>query len=320
MYPNLETERLILKPLNENDFESMYRLESDPSVISSMEGELYNDPEVYKKDFAETVKGGECFSIRIKETGLFVGFIMIHQYIKQGRISYSQMVTAILPEYWNLGYCTEATKKLLHFAFLGIKTPWLCANQFQDNPAAGNVLRKCGLRFHKTWKMQNRPYDQYRYKIDEYLKDNNISAESDGIYNFSLDLKTSPYSFENPVRKIDGIEYVREPTGYLCGQSVIAMLAAVPVDEAIKVMGTDKGTSTAAVGDALDYYGFKHAKTRKKYTPDTVLPDICILGLQLPGYGHWSLYYKGTYFDPEFGVSDRLPEKAKLVYYWEIKN
>lgn len=147
MYPILETERLILKPLHENDFDDMYKLVSDPVTFSKMEGEVYNDPKTYKKDFIETVNGGECLTIRNKETDFFIGFIFIHQYIKKGEITYSQVVTALLPEYWGQGYCTEATKKLLHFAFLGIKTPWLCANQFQDNPAAGSVLKKCVFPF-----------------------------------------------------------------------------------------------------------------------------------------------------------------------------
>jgi len=74
----------------------------------------------------------------------------------------------------------------------------------------------------------------------------------------------NPYSYDNPIRKIDNVIYVKEPTGYLCGQSVIAMLANVPVDEVIKVMKTDKGTSTAQIDNALFYYGIKHGKTRKK--------------------------------------------------------
>jgi len=130
----------------------------------------------------------------------------------------------------------------------------------------------------------------------------------------------NPYSYDNPIRKIDNVIYVKEPTGYLCGQSVIAMLANVPVDEVIKVMKTDKGTSTAQIDNALFYYGIKHGKTRKKVKEDTVLPDICILSLKLPGYEHWSLYFNGKYYDPEFGVMNDLPENAVLEYYWEIIN
>ena len=130
----------------------------------------------------------------------------------------------------------------------------------------------------------------------------------------------NPYSYDNPIRKIDNVTYVKEPTGYLCGQSVIAMLANVPVDEVIKVMKTDKSTSTAQIDNALFYYGIKHGKTRKKVKEDTVLPDICILSLKLPGYEHWSLYFNGKYYDPEFGVMNDLPENAVLEYYWEIIN
>ena len=51
-----------------------------------------------------------------------------------------------------------------------------------------------------------------------------------------------------------------------------------------------------------------------------ILHDICILSLKLPGYGHWSLYYKGKYFDPEFGILKECPKNSKLCYYWEIMN
>ena len=67
------------------------------------------------------------------------------------------------------------------------------------------------------------------------------------------------------------------------------------------------------------FYGLKTAtKARLKYTGEAELPDCCILSIMLPGYGHWSLYYKGKFYDPEFGVLDKLPEQAKLRYYWEV--
>lgn len=224
-----------------------------------------------------------------------------------------------MPDYWNNEYCTESTKKVLHFAFVGIKTSWLCANQFQDNPAAGIVLKHCGMRFHTVYKMKNRPYNQYRYTQEDYFKDNNLQADEKNPYNYVLSVKISPYSYDKPIRRINSIEYIKEPTGYLCGQSVIAMLAGVSVDNVIDIMQTDKGTSISMIRDALKWYGLKTTtKTRLKYTPGIPLPDCCILSLRLPGYGHWSLYYKGKYYDPEFGVSDKLPKQAKLCYFWEV--
>jgi len=323
MYPTLETKRLILIPLQERDLDNMFKLYSNPIIIATMEGEVQNNENAFKKELSKTIKIDQCFSIRLKAKDEFIGFIGLHQYIDKKKciVKYSQTWTALFPKYWRKGFCTEVTEKILHFAFLGIKTPWICANQLCINPAAGKVLQKCGFKFYKTFKMEKGPYDQYRYTRDDYIKNNSInSAKEEAAYNYSLPMRKSQYSCENPIRKIKSIKYVKEPTGYLCGQSVIAMLANVSVDEAIDVIGHDRGTSTAEIDEALTYYGIKHGKTRKKYNVDTILPEICILSLKLPGYGHWSLYYKGTFYDPEFGVSKEIPPKAKLCYYWEIIN
>jgi len=319
VYPTLETERLLLKPLQESDSKDMFELFSNSTVTATMEGMEGKTMSLtmFRKWFSDVVNIDSFYTIRCKETSNFFGYCQIHPCIKQNKVSHSQMNIALLPDFWGKGYATEATLKLLYFAFLGIKTPLVYANQFPENLTAGSVLKKCGLRFYKTFKMQNRLHNQYRYKIDEYLTDNNLLLEKDGDY--VLPIMKSPYSYNHPIRKIDSITFIEQPTEYLCGQSVVAMLAGVSVDEVIGVMQTDQGTSTPEIRDALKWYGLKTAtKTRIKYTPGMVLPDCCILSILLPGYGHWSLYYKGKFYDPEFGVLDKLPEQAKLRYYWEV--
>lgn len=42
-----------------------------------------------------------------------------------------------------------------------------------------------------------------------------------------------------------------------CGQSVIAILVAVSIDEVITVMQNDKGILTVEIRNALKYYGIK---------------------------------------------------------------
>ena len=322
MYPILETKRLILKPMQRDDFDNMFKIVSNPKIIETMEWDLWNDPIKYKKEFIEQVNADVYFTIRRKKTDDFIGFYILYNYIdtKKSKVKYSQLVTALLPKYRNYSFCTEATEKILHFAFMGIKTPWICANQLHINPPAGKVLKKSLFSYYKTFKMEKGLYDQYRYIREDYIKNNSIDISKDeNIYNYFLQIKKSPYSYEKPIRKITSIKYVKEPTSYLCGQSVIAMLAKVSVDEVIDVIGHDKGTSVSELDNALTWYGIKHGK-RKRCTEDTILPDICILSLKLPGYGHWSLYYKGKYYDPEFGVIKKCPPNAKLNHYWEIMN
>lgn len=132
--------------------------------------------------------------------------------------------------------------------------------------------------------------------------------------------KKSPYSYDNPVRVIDSISHIKEPTGYLCGQSCVAMLVSKPVDEVIDIMNTDKGTHIEHIKAALEYYGIKHEKSLTKYKDGMKLPDICILALQLPTYKHWSIYFDSKYYDPEFGVLDEYTQNEIILRFLKIKS
>ena len=136
-------------------------------------------------------------------------------------------------------------------------------------------------------------------------------------------MKGSPYGRSNPVRKINNITYIKEPTGYLCGQSCVAMLAGVSVDEVIRIIGTAKGTNKQELKKALDYYGICYAPKSTKYDPNIPLPCLCIIRMMVEKppdikYGYWGIYYNGTYYDPEFGISDKSHGNTKVFQIWEI--
>ena len=114
------------------------------------------------------------------------------------------------------------------------------------------------------------------------------------------------------------INYIKQPTGYLCGQACVAMLAGVSVEEVVSVMQNDKGTGKKDIEKALNYYGIRQAKTMTKADNSSVLPKVCILKVLLPKYGHWILYYDGKYYDPEFGLMDELYQKTRIQSYLEI--
>lgn len=114
------------------------------------------------------------------------------------------------------------------------------------------------------------------------------------------------------------INYIKQPTEYLCGQACVAMLAGVTVEEVVSVMKNDKGTGKKDIEAALNHYGIKQAKTMTKADNTSVLPKACILKVLLPKYAHWILYYDGKYYDPEFGLTDTLYQKARIQSYLEI--
>lgn len=114
------------------------------------------------------------------------------------------------------------------------------------------------------------------------------------------------------------INYIKQPTDYLCGQACVAMLAGVTVEEVVSVMKNDKGTGKKDIEKALNHYGIKQAKTMTKADNTSVLPRVCILKVLLPKYGHWILYYDGKYYDSEFGEMEELYKKARIQSYLEI--
>ena len=114
------------------------------------------------------------------------------------------------------------------------------------------------------------------------------------------------------------IQYIAQPTEYLCGQACVAMIAGVSVDEVIRVMNNDKSTGKKDIEHALEHYGIQQARTMTKADNRTPLPPVCILKVLLPGYSHWILYAHGKYYDPEFGLTDELYGKAKIQSYLEL--
>ncbi len=114
------------------------------------------------------------------------------------------------------------------------------------------------------------------------------------------------------------IQYIHEPTDLQCGQAVLAMLGNTTVEEIIRLVGTDRETNLKQMLFCLDSLGIKYDKARKEATVKADLPPIAILSLETPRCWHWSLYFKGIFYDPEHGILNDFP-KANRKYYWKIE-
>lgn len=112
-------------------------------------------------------------------------------------------------------------------------------------------------------------------------------------------------------------KYIKEPDPLQCGQAVLAMLSDKTVEEIIALVGTKRETKLSDMFAALDSCGISCSRSRIPVTDKEKLPDVCILSLETPKCWHWSLYFKGTFYDPEHGVMTDFPESARR-YYWQI--
>lgn len=132
--------------------------------------------------------------------------------------------------------------------------------------------------------------------------------------------QNSPYSFENPIRKIDHIDVIIQPADGLCGQSCVAMLAGVTIAEVISVMDCREWQATMGrVISALNYYGIDHSEVIV-YTEgqEATLPKCCILMEKMGLYCHYLVHYDGKFYDSNLGILNDY-DMSKLLGYLEVK-
>lgn len=114
------------------------------------------------------------------------------------------------------------------------------------------------------------------------------------------------------------INHIFEPTPLQCGQAVLAMVTGYSVTEIVDFLGNGRETTLKEMFDVLQNFGFVCQKSRITVNKKEELPKFCFLSLETPKCWHWSLYYDGTFYDPEYGILKDFPP-SKRRYYWEIK-
>jgi RimJ/RimL family protein N-acetyltransferase len=147
--PRLETERLILRPFGPADAAEVMRLAGDRAIADT----TTHIPHPYQAGMAEEwisrhqdtfdKDQGVALAITRKTDGALVGAISLMGMVKghQAELGYW-----IGKPYWSHGYCTEAARVLLRYAFCDLGLVRVHASHFTRNPASGRVMQKIGMR------------------------------------------------------------------------------------------------------------------------------------------------------------------------------
>jgi ribosomal-protein-alanine N-acetyltransferase len=163
----IETERLILRPMDANDSEAVFAWLGNPVVNKYLSYPLYTNVEEVR-DLLEVEDPNNVFGVELKETSELIGSCVIGPEANDAEWEFGY---SFRPEFWNNGYATEALKALIKFAYdLGIRD--FCASFAIDNPASGKVMEKCGLHF-----------DHY----GEFTKDDGSATFKSKYYKMHLD-------------------------------------------------------------------------------------------------------------------------------------
>jgi RimJ/RimL family protein N-acetyltransferase len=142
----LETERLILRPMLETDFDSLLLIFTDPNVMAAFDHPPFTREQMQRwlqrnLDHQNQLGYG-LFSAILKESGELVGDCGLEQMEDQGA---AELGYDFRSEFWNRGYATEAAHVVRNYAFHVLKLPRLISLIRVGNLSSKRVAEKVGL-------------------------------------------------------------------------------------------------------------------------------------------------------------------------------
>lgn len=161
--PILETSRLILRPLCQDDIINIFTLGGDVDVASTT-GLPHPYTEERAKEFVEkqarVYKDGECINFAIcakdkdsamdigSEIGKLMGVIGLYLNLANKR---SELGYWLGKPFWGKGITFESAKAVIKYGFKDLQLNRIYANHVTRNVASGRIMKKLGMRFEGTF-------------------------------------------------------------------------------------------------------------------------------------------------------------------------
>jgi ribosomal-protein-alanine N-acetyltransferase len=162
--PTMHTERLVLRPFVLTDAPTVRALCSPFEIADT----TLTIPHPYPPGAAESWIGshgaawaegiGVTLAVTHRADGAVIGAIGLSVAPEHARGELGYWIT--VPQ-WGKGYCTEAGRALLAFAFDELGLHRVEARHFVRNPASGRVMQKLGMQFEGIQRGAMKRWDAY---------------------------------------------------------------------------------------------------------------------------------------------------------------
>lgn len=165
--PRLETERLLLRPMQATDIDSLSLIFTDPRVMASFGGELFSRAQMerwlarnldHQNEF-----GYGLFSVFLKRDGTLIGDCGLEQMEVEG-VRVAELGYDFRSEYWNQGFATEAACAVRDYAFDILRLPQLISLIRVGNLASKRVAEKVGMKLVDEFTRYEIRYWKYSIK------------------------------------------------------------------------------------------------------------------------------------------------------------
>ena len=147
----LETERLVLRPWQESDAESLYEYAKDPAVGPIAGWPPHTSIDNSREIIRTVLNAPETYAVCLKENGKPIGSIGLkfgEQTDMTDRDDECELGYWIGRPVWGQGLIPEAATALLAHAFdvLGVRAVW--CGCYDGNIRSARVQEKCGFVYH----------------------------------------------------------------------------------------------------------------------------------------------------------------------------
>jgi [ribosomal protein S5]-alanine N-acetyltransferase len=153
-FPELETERLLLRRMRLDDAEAMFAYASDPEVTRYVLFETHQTVEDSKAFLRLAVEGYErgdfgVWGVVLKDSGAFVGTcgVDVNYAPEHAR---AELGYVLGRQHWGKGLMPEAVRAVIRFGFLRMGLNRIQARCIAENVASARVMEKVGMTYEGT--------------------------------------------------------------------------------------------------------------------------------------------------------------------------
>lgn len=145
----LETERLILRRFNENDYKGMYDnwasdLETNKYVSYKPHQNYEETKQIINDWISEYENGWMNWVVELKENHEIIGNIEV--IAKSKKHNNCEIGYTYGSKFWGKGYATEVLKRVIEFLLFDCDFHLVEARHHASNPASGRVMEKARMK------------------------------------------------------------------------------------------------------------------------------------------------------------------------------
>lgn len=148
----IETERLILRPVEQKDLMDLHAVTGDPAVAEQAGFSLCKTLEESQKRVEEFILDNETLALELKESGTVIGTVSIQmrpwaKYPLDRKLRGRELGFDLARSYWGRGLMPEAVRAVCAYCFETLHYDFVTCGHFTSNAQSGRAIEKCGFAF-----------------------------------------------------------------------------------------------------------------------------------------------------------------------------